>query len=61
LLELYEKVEQQRKVLNDAKRVLGDTTMTDLSIVDRIASLQANQVTLQVEKKQMVAQLLEHH
>jgi len=35
--------------------------MTDLSIVDRITSLQANQAKFQLQKNQMVAQLLDRH
>ena len=36
---LYDKVDLQRKVLNDIKRILGDSHMTDHSIVDRIVIL----------------------
>jgi len=54
-------VGNQRKVLNDAKQVLGDTTMTDHSIVDRIISLMGSQENMRVEGNQVVAQLLDRH
>ena len=41
LLELYETVDYQRKIINDCKRVLGDVKMTDASIIKRIVALQA--------------------
>ena len=48
LLELYDKVDHQRKVLNKVKQVLGDPTMTDQSIVERIQHLMTakNQINL---------------
>ena len=39
LLDLYEKIDSQRKLIDDTKRVLGDIDMTDASIIDRIVSL----------------------
>ena len=48
---LYDKVDLQRKVLNDIKRILGDSHMTDHSIVDRIVILQEAQRSLKQEKR----------
>ena len=65
---LYDKVDLQRKVLNDIKRILGDSHMTDQSIVDRIVILQEAQRSLKQEKRNMqeehlrvVSQLVNRH
>ena len=50
---LYDKVDLQRKVLNDIKRILGDSHMTDQSIVDRIVDLQEAQRSLKQEKRSL--------
>ena len=65
---LYDKVDLQRKVLNDIKRILGDSHMTDQSIVDRIVILQEAQRSLKQEKRntqeehlRVVSQLVNRH
>jgi len=39
LLDLYDTLDMQRKLINDCKKVLGDVMMTDKSVIDRIVSL----------------------
>ena len=61
LLSLYEKLDRQRLVLNEAKQVLGDPLMTDQCIVERIACLMKSQRVLRAEHSLTVAQMAERH
>ena len=61
LLDLYEKLDHQRKVINDVKRVLGDTLMTDHCIVDRIVALQDAQRSIQDDNSVVIGQLVTRH
>ena len=61
LLDLYEKVDHQRKVINEVKRVLGDTLMTDQCILERVVALQDAQRSVQEEHAFVTSQLLNRH
>jgi len=49
LPDLLATIEQQRKVISECKKVLGDTQMSDSSVVQRIVALQAAYKVLQLD------------